>query len=287
MTAAIQVRMSWVAALADWWWRLGNPGNFYDWVRATYSRAELETLAREATNASIVNLWEAFTDVTWDQHRNREAGWRRTVARLIRRYGGEIWPICMGAGGYDPENGPTGLICLARLDRAAEVYNHASLDEFLLRNALKRAATKILEPKYWNSTLPPDVKANIAQIVECLGNDCESIWLFGSRANAQGESMSDWDLLLFSNEQGLTRLKERRELKTAAVDLLAVFDGERFVEPWPAAGESPKNGSLSLWRWTVLEPCRATYRRIEYQLGWFRDGGAVEQELCAYRIWPV
>jgi len=63
----------------------------------------------------------------------------------MKRYGNEIWSICLGAGGYNPDTGPTGLSCLAKLDRALQVYNQVTFEEFLIRNAMKYVALRILE----------------------------------------------------------------------------------------------------------------------------------------------
>lgn len=70
---------------------------------------------------------------------------RKTVRRLLKRYGEEIWSYCMDAGGYDPDNGPMGLNCLTGLELSRQVYNQPTFEEFLVRNALKSVAKELLE----------------------------------------------------------------------------------------------------------------------------------------------
>jgi hypothetical protein len=70
---------------------------------------------------------------------------RKTVKRLMKRYGDEIVSCCMGAGGYDADLGRTGVKCLSDLDLGFQVHNQASLEEFLVRNALKRASQQLIE----------------------------------------------------------------------------------------------------------------------------------------------
>ncbi len=63
----------------------------------------------------------------------------------MSRYGLEIWSCCLGAGGYDPDEGRVGVACLSKLDLAFQVHDQNTFEEFLVRNALKRAAQQILK----------------------------------------------------------------------------------------------------------------------------------------------
>jgi len=60
-----------------------------------------------------------------------------------------------------------------------------------------------------------------------------SIWLIGSRANNTFRENSDWDLLIFADEQTLDLMRKATELKRADVDVLVVYDGKNGEEPWP------------------------------------------------------
>ena len=128
-----------------WWFSFRYNANFWDWVRDTYSIGELKRLAVEATDASLINPYDPLRDATWNQKQNEDVLQRKTVSRLMKRYGDEIWSICLGSGGYSPESGRTGLVCLTKLKMAAQVYNQATFEECLLRNALQQVAVQILQ----------------------------------------------------------------------------------------------------------------------------------------------
>jgi hypothetical protein len=67
------------------------------------------------------------------------------VKRLLKRYGDEIWGCCLEAEGYDPTTGKMGVDRLAQLPLAFQVYNQETFEEFLVRNALKKASQEIIE----------------------------------------------------------------------------------------------------------------------------------------------
>lgn len=129
----------------NWWRSFRRNVNFWDWVRDTYSDNELKRLSEEATDCSLIRPYNPFGDATMDQFAVGEGIQRKTVQRLMKRYGDEIWTTCLGAGGYDPEKGPLGLKCLSKLELSFQVYNQATFEEFLVRNALKRAAEQLIE----------------------------------------------------------------------------------------------------------------------------------------------
>ncbi len=133
--------------MADWLrWRLSlrRNANFWDWVRDTYSAEDLRRLVAESTDCDLIREWSPLADRSHEPGNRDDLIMDRTVARLIARYSDDIWTACLGAGGYDTERGPTGVACLARLDLAYQVYNRRTFEEFLVRNALKRAAAQIL-----------------------------------------------------------------------------------------------------------------------------------------------
>ena len=68
------------------------------------------------------------------------------------------------------------------------------------------------------------------------GPNIESIWLFGSRANAAHKDTSDWDFLVFSDLQLLNRLRSELSFYVKGIDLLIVFNGKDFEGPWPDKG---------------------------------------------------
>ena len=130
-----------------WWLSSQHNRNFWDWMQNTYSREELRRLTTEATDCDLIRPYSRFLGPP-PQH---ELEIRKLVKRLMRRYGDEIWSVCLGAGGYNAESGPTGLVCLAHLDHAFQVYNGKTFEEFLVRNALKRGAQQVLRDRLHES----------------------------------------------------------------------------------------------------------------------------------------
>ncbi len=132
------------------WLSFRKSPNFWSWVRNNHSHNELVEIARDATDCSLIDPYQPFGDETMAQHTWRIDDLRKNVAVLMRRYGDEIWNCCMGAGGYDAEKGNTGVQCLAKLDLAFQVYDQSTFEEFLVRNALKTAALKIVSEEKTN-----------------------------------------------------------------------------------------------------------------------------------------
>lgn len=89
----------------------------------------------------------------------------------------------------------------------------------------------------------------------------QSIWLIGSRANANFRPDSDWDLLIFGTQKIIDDLSHRREFKKKNIDLLVVYNGNDFKEPWEPSSDNKeiKNGSLSKWKWKEINPIGAMY----------------------------
>lgn len=124
-----------------WWISFRKNCNFWDWVRDAYTHEELQRLMNESTDCSLIRPYNPFADVFISE----KGMLRKTTTRLMKRYGDEIWSCCLGAGGYDPQKGSVGLECLSKLDLAFQVCDQKTFEEFLVRNALKRAAQQILE----------------------------------------------------------------------------------------------------------------------------------------------
>jgi predicted nucleotidyltransferase len=87
-----------------------------------------------------------------------------------------------------------------------------------------------------------------------------AIWLLGSRAHGTERPESDWDLLVFADQDSFTAMREDADLHAPGIDLLVVTDGDRFEQPWTDEGHSvPKGGYLDTWRWTENSWTEATY----------------------------
>ncbi len=87
-----------------------------------------------------------------------------------------------------------------------------------------------------------------------------SIWLLGSRANATAKPLSDWDILVFADEQTFNNLKMNDFYHRGAVDLLVVTDGDNFKKPY--GGQ--KTGSLTKWKWKPTNNDEAQYEGIKF-----------------------
>lgn len=83
------------------------------------------------------------------------------------------------------------------------------------------------------------LKQYIEELIKCHPQ-IESIWLIGSRANELPRDDSDWDILVFSNRELLTKLRERPILKRKQFDLLIVYNGQDFQEAWPVRNYANK-----------------------------------------------
>src|ERR1035438_3624893 len=97
----------------NWWISFRRNVNFWDWVRDTYSDEDLRQLADESTDCSLINSYNPMGDSTWDQFTFEEDVRRKTVQKLIKRYGNEIWSCCLGAASPDPGNVRAGLSYLS------------------------------------------------------------------------------------------------------------------------------------------------------------------------------
>ncbi len=119
--------------------------NFWDWLQDTYTIDTLRQLVAEATDCSLIRPWNPLAEPSNDPHSAHEVSLRKTARRLMDRYGDEIWSICLGAGGYNPDGGPTGLACLSNLNLAFQVYDPDTFTEFMVRHAIKRGAQQVLD----------------------------------------------------------------------------------------------------------------------------------------------
>lgn len=122
--------------------KFGKHANFWDWVRASYSRKELGRLVEGATDCSLIRPWNPFSDTFIGKPGE---SLETLIHDLYAYFGREIWSACLGAGHYDPYKGPLGITCIASLDLSDQVHDNKTFEEFLVRNALKHAARQILE----------------------------------------------------------------------------------------------------------------------------------------------
>lgn len=108
----------------------------------------------------------------------------------------------------------------------------------------------------------------------------EEVWLIGSRANNSATAESDWDFIAFGSAETVPYLRSRKDLYQEDVDLLIVYDGNQFQEPW---GQPSKTGSLSKWGWRVVVDGQAIYDAVKWREA--EDGaGFVCSERLAVRV---
>ncbi|HYU13330.1 MAG TPA: nucleotidyltransferase domain-containing protein [Stellaceae bacterium] len=113
--------------------------------------------------------------------------------------------------------------------------------------------------------------------------EISEVWLIGSRAEGNARTDSDWDYIVFGNQQILNSLRQRKQFNAPEVDLLVVHDGNRFTKPW-RDGTRIKAGSLADWHWRRTSPTEATYRATK-----FRDETDFDRNISegrGLRVWP-
>src|ERR1700682_5654838 len=112
-------------------------------------------------------------------------------------------------------------------------------------------------------TLPDEIEAHLSHVRACLGENLQSLWLIGSRANDCARDDSDWDFILFSDAAGLRLLQAAPHLKKDKIDLLVVADGIAADDPWPIPGETVRSILLAYADWQITGPDTATYRNAD------------------------
>ncbi|HYT53512.1 MAG TPA: nucleotidyltransferase domain-containing protein [Verrucomicrobiae bacterium] len=131
-----------------------------------------------------------------------------------------------------------------------------------------------------------DIDSYIQRIIS-LGIAVDEVWLLGSRANRTERKESDWDLFLFTDAAGLSCLTSNNYLKDDRVDLLVVYDGNNFEEPWPTIQAKAKSGNLRDWVWSRLSDDEAEYKTIKSTPEWYKNNQAIETKIFkARKLWP-
>ncbi|MDP3786738.1 MAG: nucleotidyltransferase domain-containing protein [Candidatus Omnitrophota bacterium] len=122
--------------------------------------------------------------------------------------------------------------------------------------------------------------------------DIKSIWLIGSRANGTEKEDSDWDLLVFATEETLHSLKNNKEFCKDEIDLLVVYNGNDFQEPWTrdSRNNKCKSGNLKEWSWKKFTCIEAQYT-IDAGFKEALRAGVTEwtpreEILKAQKLWP-
>ncbi len=103
--------------------------------------------------------------------------------------------------------------------------------------------------------LNKDIKNYLDHLVKKFPQ-IEAVWLIGSRANSYAKTDSDWDFLVFGNDNILQSLRSNSSFKQNNIDLLIVHNGNTFIEPW---GKNQKHGTLVDWEWKQTSPNDSEY----------------------------
>lgn len=97
----------------------------------------------------------------------------------------------------------------------------------------------------YSQNIPTEIKNMLESLVEKYDSQIQGVWLIGSRANNTQRDDSDWDFIIKGDEDVLNHIKENPdEFDFEGIDLLIVFDGDQFEDPF-----SDKTGSLTEWKW--------------------------------------
>ena len=128
----------------------------------------------------------------------------------------------------------------------------------------------------------------LSEYIENLLAACPEItevWLIGSRANDKARVHSDWDLLVFGSNHSLSTLQENLSLRRPDIDLLILYNGNNFREPWETEPGKVKSGSLTGWKW---ERDKDSHVRAHYKGTKGKDDEieVTSTREVAKRIWP-
>lgn len=134
-----------------WWRSLKRNKTLREWMQEAYSLSEIRHLAVESTDCDLHETWTPWNDgdLGLEQWETEEKDKEKATARLYRRYGREIWLMCLPPANRIGPRGETyvktGLRNLAGLDLADQVSNPKQFEEFMVRNALRITAAEIIK----------------------------------------------------------------------------------------------------------------------------------------------
>lgn len=136
--------------------------------------------------------------------------------------------------------------------------------------------------------IPSEIRLYVDELLALVGELAESLWLFGSRANGTNRTDSDWDLLLFSNDDGFQKINQAKSLRRENIDLLVAVN-ENWLSPWADDKTKQKELSAAVLNWEIVGIGRACYLgRPKYKnlQEWWKESNSPQDTLCAYQIWP-
>ena len=130
-----------------WWLSSRRHTSIHGWMKAQYTRSELERLVAEATDADLVRPPNPLAKNTYLGGGLPEL--RKTVTRLYRHYGDQIWSACYRAAASGrPTNGydlySSWIEAFSTLSMAFQAINPEMFEEMLVRHALRQCAIELL-----------------------------------------------------------------------------------------------------------------------------------------------
>ena len=105
-----------------------------------------------------------------------------------------------------------------------------------------------------------DIKEYIKNLKNSYPN-ITSTWLIGSRANGTAKPNSDWDFIVFANNETLENIRNNHEFHKENIDLLIVYnESGDFAKPWG----KKKTGNLKNWAWKNINENETSYESAKF-----------------------
>ena len=126
---------------------------------------------------------------------------------------------------------------------------------------------------------PAELSAFLSRVLVCC-LDIRAVWF--SEAAGSSLAAGAHQLIVFADRQTLLSLRKSGELHRADVELLVVFDGDRFENAW---GPQRLSGSLSRWAWRQVSDKLAYFDESKWANPEADAGTVVRVRRQAVLIW--
>jgi hypothetical protein len=128
---------------------------------------------------------------------------------------------------------------------------------------------------------PAELSAFLSRMLVCC-LDIRAVW--SSEAAGCSLAAASHQLIVFADRQTLLSLRKSGELHRADVELLVVFDGDRFENAW---GPQRLSGSLSRWAWRQVSDELAYFDESRWAHREGDPGAVVRVRRQAMLIWAA
>ena len=127
-----------------------------------------------------------------------------------------------------------------------------------------------------------ELSAFLSRLIRsCL--DIRAVWCVGHAELEPATIHECHELLVFADAPALDTLRRNNHLHRTNVQLLVVFDGDRFENPW---GPHRRTGSLARWAWRQEAPDVAYYDESRWADREADPSAVVRIRRKAFLIWP-